>query len=114
MACRRLAPECSNAGLHLLDDRGLVVGLLQIEVVLEKVDDRQVGDVPPIGDTAPLQPEPALSLPKGQVLVRQSSLQLVQQPRLANARLAANEDDLPTAVSGRGVALEQDLQLTIA
>jgi hypothetical protein len=62
------------------------------EVALEQVDQRQVRRRLAVGDREGLE-HPASSLERG--------LELVDQPRLAHARLAHDADDLPAARPGR-------------
>ena len=74
---------------HLLADLARVVALLDLEVGLEQVDDRQVAGRLAVGDRAGLEDEPAL----GAVGVGE----LPDEARLPDAGLADEGDDLAVA-----------------
>ncbi len=79
---RDAVPQLAGDGL-------VVVGLLDPVGVLHHVDDREVGDLRPVGDAA-------TDAPRG-VLVPMRPPELVQQPGLADPGVARDERDLPGA-----------------
>src|SRR2546425_3852362 len=74
--------------LDLGDDLGLAVELLDPEVLAELVDQRQERDRLAEGDALPLEPRHGLA-PVGEPAAK-----LEEEARLADARVAGDEDDL--------------------
>src|SRR3989441_7555977 len=96
--------------LDLGDDLGLAVELLDPEVLAELVDQRQERDRLAEGDALPLEPR------HGLVRIGEPATELEEEARLADARIAGDEDDLAATglhlgeavVQGRDLALSAD------
>src|SRR5207302_2664083 len=80
--------------------------ILDLEVMLEEIDDREVGRVRPIGHGAGCQRSPRPQ-------TRRTS-ELVDQPRLADAWLSHHAHDLAVASLDLYESITEDLELLVA
>jgi hypothetical protein len=74
-----------GAGGEPVDHRGVVVGLLDTEGTFDDLDERQVGDVPAVGDAMALQPCDPVR--------RRTAVELGDEARLSEAGVARHESD---------------------
>ena len=84
--------EAAQARAHLVEHLDLVVAVLDLEVVAQQRDDRQVRRRPPVGHGGRLDHPPC----GGQGVVDE----LVKEARLAHPGLADDADDLPVPGAG--------------
>src|SRR5215475_9115498 len=94
--------ERLHVSLNLGDDNGLVVPLLDLKVVLQKVDNGQIRHLLAVGDTPAGQPRHRL--------VGEPALELQQQAGFTDTSLAHETDDLPPPRPGLSPALLQEGQ----
>ncbi len=94
--------------LHLRDDLGLAVELVDTEVLTELVDDGQERAGLTERDAAALEPR------RGLARRREPALELEQEPRLPDARFAGDEHDLPPALPGSSEQLHEGGDLSVS
>ena len=100
-----LPAEGGDAALDLQDDGGSRVALLDREHAPQQVDERVERHGAPEGEALSLEPSRA---------VVDLTLKLVEEPRLADARLAHNQHHLALSRLGAPEAILQDLKLALA
>src|SRR5207247_2427000 len=84
--------EATQRGGHLLADRGSVLALVDLEVTLEQIDDRQIGNAGAVGFAAPFEVDELLA---------ERAAKFEEEPRFPDPRLAHHGDDPAPAAAPR-------------